>query len=119
MERGVSKAAAISPGSNPAPAVRRAVIIPGARKAGTSSLHAALAAHPGVVAGRYKETQFFALDEETVEANIQWYLGLFGDRRETDNRTIVDASTFYLDERAGPDAHPAPRRGPPGRHRAA
>jgi len=96
MERGVSKAAAISPGSNPAPAVRRAVIIPGARKAGTSSLHAALAAHPGVVAGRYKETQFFALDQGTVEANIQWYLGLFGDRRETDNRSIVDASTFYL-----------------------
>ncbi len=96
MERGVSKAAAISPGSNHSPAVRRAVIIPGARKAGTSSLHAALAAHPGVVAGRYKETQFFALDEGTVEANIQWYLGLFGDRRETDTRTIVDASTFYL-----------------------
>lgn len=87
----------MSPARNPhPPVVDRALIIPGVRKAGTSSLHAALAGHPEVIAGRFKEPQFFALDPATVDANTDWYLGLFGGERGVEGRVLLDASTFYF-----------------------
>lgn len=83
------------------PMVGHAVIIPGARKAGTSSLHAALAGHPAVTPGRFKEPQFFALEEAIVDANMSWYVDLFGGPRRVASGCIVDASTFYfMSERA-------------------
>lgn len=75
---------------------RRAIVIPGARKAGTSSLYAALASHPGVRSGRFKEPQFFALDPDTVASHMDWYVSLFSPAAELDSAPVLDASTFYL-----------------------
>jgi len=77
-----------------------AIIIPGARKSGTSSLFNMIASCKQVYRPENKETMFFNLSYGCIRKNIEWY---------THNRTNgadnekywVDASTLYLfDENA-------------------
>lgn len=48
------------------------------------------------MAGRYKEPQFFALDEGTVEFKLDWYLGLFNEAQKLETRYLIEASTSYF-----------------------
>lgn len=77
---------------------KRFVWIIGAMKSGTTSLYAALAAHPEVLGARYKEPGFF-----TKEARGDWpagsrddyYQGLWPDWDGRRHRVALEASTEY------------------------
>lgn len=84
--------------------IDKAVIIPGAQKSGTSSLYEALCKSDSVVKPEYKETQFFAMKEEKIKNNINWYKKKYRSKRaKRCNSYIIDASTFYLDSYKTPE----------------
>lgn len=69
------------------------LIIPGAGKSGTSSLHSMLAQHPDVYMCSPKEPQFFSNDD-IFARGLGWYSGLFN---AGNDRTIRgESSTTYL-----------------------
>jgi hypothetical protein len=75
------------------------VLILGAMKAGTSSLHHCLTQHPGVIAPLRKEVHYFDVHYEEGE---RWYRAHFG--RVGEPGLNLDSSPYYL-------AHPlAPQR---------
>jgi len=47
------------------------LIIPGAAKSGTSSLHEALGQHPQICMSKYKEPQFFSFSERYAEGSLR------------------------------------------------
>jgi hypothetical protein len=67
-------------------------LVIGAMKCATSSLHAQLAAQPGIAMSAPKEPNFFG-DDETYARGISWYSSLF----PTDNGTLLvgESSTQY------------------------
>jgi len=81
---------------------RRLLVIPGAQKAGTTSLYGLLLQHecihsltppPGARwEDNWKEPHFFAFQEAVVEQHLDWYLSLL----DEDDGWYVDASTSYL-----------------------
>lgn len=79
-------------------AEQKLLIIPGAQRAGTTTLFDALTCHSEIHAlvhpqgGIRKEVEFFALNDATVVDNIEWYESLFGEQ----SGWYVDASTAYL-----------------------
>ncbi len=77
---------------------RKAIIIPGAQKSGTNTLFEILSSHSGVTNPRIKETEFFALEKETILENLNWYKNLFPDK----DKFILDASTFYFSSKRAP-----------------
>lgn len=64
----------------------------GAMKAGTTSLHEYLAAHPEIFMCSKKEPRFFA-DETSLAKGENWYLNLFGSAR--DEVIVGESSTAY------------------------
>lgn len=80
------------------PLDRPIVIVPGAQKAGTSSLFHALVRHDQIGRPSVKEPQFFALRRRTVNRYLDWYRGEF----EANAAVLLDASTFYLHSRRAP-----------------
>lgn len=67
------------------------IFIPGVRKCGTTTLFRALEAHTQVRAASIKEPQYFALSENTIASNLDWYRTLYG---HADNMTLMDGSTL-------------------------
>lgn len=76
---------------------QKLIIVPGAQKAGSSTLFSLLRSHPQIQTlsstykQRIKEPHFFSLQPETVRQNTEWYDSLLGDQEY-----LVDASTSYL-----------------------
>lgn len=87
---------------------RGLLVIPGAQKAGTTSLWRLLLQHESVYSlGRssrsisrstpaLKEPQFFTLKEDIVKENLDWYTSLIIDDERNGPGWYVDASTGYL-----------------------
>jgi hypothetical protein len=73
----------------------KAIIIPGARKSGTSSLFNIIASCKQVHRPENKETMFFNLKYDYIRKNIEWYTH---DRTNGANseKYWIDASTLYL-----------------------
>lgn len=68
------------------------LFVPGAQKAGSTSLHAFLSRHPDIQSTEdFQELQFFALEDSVIEAEIDWYLSQSDGGREV----FLDRSTFY------------------------
>lgn len=78
---------------------RKAVIIPGAQKSGTTTLFELLSSHSSVVRPRVKEPSFFAFGQEMVTKHYESYLNLFDTARGS---ILLDASTFYLPSHTAP-----------------
>jgi len=78
--------------------IKKAIIIPGAQKSGTTTLYYILAQHSYIGMGRVKEPQFFSLDESTVNKNFLWYQQLF-----PNDKIPIDGSTFYLYSKRAPE----------------
>jgi len=72
---------------------RKAIIIPGPRKCGTTTLFQMLKKHPSVDSSVIKEPQFLALDSDTVQNNIDWYQSLFSNNKD---KIMLDGSTLYF-----------------------
>lgn len=68
------------------------VLVPGAQKAASTTLHAALTQHPACRALRVKEPHYLGLVAEDFQAHAGWYRSLF----TSDDAIHVDASTSYL-----------------------
>lgn len=77
------------------------VIIIGAAKAGTTSLHTDLAQHPGIFASTPKEPEFFARDELFVKG-LGPYSALFEAARP--DQLVCESSTLYSLSPLFPDA---------------
>ncbi len=77
---------------------RKAIIIPGSQKSGTTTLFNILTRHPLVDKPKKKEVQFFSLDEKTIKKNLNWYENRFS----KGNEYIIDASTFYFQSKRAP-----------------
>ncbi len=72
---------------------REAIIIPGPRKCGTTTLFQMLKRHPSIDSAKIKEPQFLALDSNTVQENLSWYKSLFSNNQD---KMMLDASTLYF-----------------------
>lgn len=74
------------------------IVMPGAQRAGTTTLYDALTRHSKVhplvhpSGGVRKEVEFFALKAQPVAEKVSWYTSLFGE----ENGMYLDASTAYL-----------------------
>ena len=80
---------------------RRAVIIPGAQKSGTSTLYEMLERHSQITSASVKEPQYFSLDRQARDDAFDWYVNLFDGSTST---FMLDASTFYLPTESSPRA---------------
>ena len=69
------------------------LVIPGAAKSGTSSLHAALTSHPQICGGTFKEPQFFSVDA-LYEKGPEEHNRLFD--RSRNCRYYCDSSQSYF-----------------------
>jgi len=88
---------------------RRLLVIPGAQKAGTTSLFGLLLQHESIHSltppldvqweNNWKEPHFFSLTEEVVNQHLDWYLSLLGE----EEGWYVDASTSYLTAPKAPE----------------
>jgi len=78
---------------------RKAIIIPGVQKGGTTTLFELLSNHSKVDSSNIKEGQFFALEKQTIENNLFWYKNRYSNDK---NKWIIDASTFYFQSRRTP-----------------
>jgi len=67
------------------------LIIIGAQKCGTTSLHNYLDAHPEISMSRRKETDFFVLQSGNWDRGLDWYVSQFDPRAKTRG----EASTSY------------------------
>jgi len=77
----------------PQATIRPNLFIIGAAKAGTTTLHRHLAAHPDVFMSEPKEPGYFTPEVGYYPTDLEWYLGLF---KEAGDATIVgEASTHY------------------------
>lgn len=79
-------------------AAPRHIIVIGAMKAGTTSLHALLSQHPQIVSGWRKELNFFTENDLTAEA----YGACFPTFDPTEHSWTLDASPNYAKTRAYP-----------------
>jgi hypothetical protein len=75
------------------------VFIGGVQKSGTTTLHAYLAGHPGLLTGQGKELHFF--DDETIDWATPDYARLLRNfdtdpADSADRRRLVDATPIYL-----------------------
>jgi len=71
---------------------RRAIIIPGPRRCGTTTLFKIVNRLPVVESPKIKEPCFFLLDQETIEKNFSWYMDLYSN----DRKYLLDGSTLYF-----------------------
>ncbi|MFW6047832.1 MAG: sulfotransferase domain-containing protein [Candidatus Natronoplasma sp.] len=78
---------------------KRAIIIPGAQKSGTTTLFDKLSTHSIVDEQECKEPEFFALDEDIVEKNLDWYRNLYSDDRK---KYLIDSSNLYFHSKKAP-----------------
>jgi len=78
---------------------RQLIICVGAAKAGTSSLHAALAQHPAIAGSNPKETDFF-VSSQVREKGLDFYLERYFNPRE-DQTHYFEADPIYLYARDG------------------
>jgi len=78
---------------------RSLLVVPGVRKAGTTTLCSILSKQEGIAAPRFKEPQYFACDRETVRSNLDWYVALFDPAAEG---SLLDGSTWYFADPAVP-----------------
>ncbi len=69
------------------------LIIPGAGKSGTSSLHGYLNQHPEICMSTVKEPQFFSIDE-TFAKGFEYYNSIFNCNKEA--KYFGESSTTYL-----------------------
>lgn len=69
------------------------LIIPGAGKSGTSSLHELLNQHPQICMSSVKEPHFFALDEH-FDRGVAWHNSLF--LQDSDLLFYGESSTLYM-----------------------
>ena len=81
---------------------KKGIIIPGARKAGTSSLYNLLIKNEEVCMPNFKETQYFSLDRKIIERNKEWYLKS-RNIKNNEKKYWIDASTFYLFDEKAPE----------------
>jgi len=70
----------------------KTIIIPGASKCGTSTLYWMMTRSNEVCEIYLKEPTFFCFPEKIVKDNLNLYMNLFRDT----NKTLIDASTYYL-----------------------
>lgn len=75
------------------PAIAIDFLVVGAQKAGTTSVHDWLAAHPGIALPVHKETRFFA-DPERFAKGAGWYRAQFP--RSTGGKVIGEVDPEYL-----------------------
>ncbi|GEM_PF-3620954 len=78
---------------------RQLIICVGAAKAGTSSLHTALARHPGIAGSNPKETDFF-VSSQLCEKGLEFYFESYFNPRE-DQVLHFEADPIYLYARNG------------------
>jgi hypothetical protein len=81
---------------------KKGIIIPGARKAGTSSLYNLLIKNEKICIPSSKETQYFSLDKKIIERNKKWYLKS-RNIKNNEEKYWIDASTFYLFDEKAPE----------------
>jgi hypothetical protein len=79
---------------------RPTFVVIGAAKCGTTTLHAALAAHPDVAMSVPKEPNFFS-DESRYQLGWDWYESCFPDAQQA--RAIGEASVVYSQRHTYPD----------------
>lgn len=77
------------------------IVIPGARKSGTSTLYRLLVNSKKVYKPSSKEPQFFSLRKKEINDNIDWYIKSRKKRMENE-KYWIDASTFYLFDKEAP-----------------
>jgi hypothetical protein len=73
--------------------IRNLIVIPGARKSGTSTLFSIISRSSNVCDPEFKEPQFFVQKKSIIEDNIDWYIKTLNIRSGC---YALDASTFYL-----------------------
>jgi len=71
----------------------KAIIIPGPRKCGTSTLFKLLKDHPQIDCPYIKEPHFFTLTQKIINDNISWYQDLYPHKL---NKPFLDGSTLYF-----------------------
>lgn len=72
---------------------QNAIIIPGPRKCGSTTLFEILDKHPQINSPLIKEPHYFMLNWETIKENINWYKGLYDNHYD---KKILDASALYF-----------------------
>lgn len=74
----------------------RAIIIPGAKKSGTTTVYDILTKHSQISKSKIKETDFFILNPEEIKKNKKKYENNFLEK----NKKIIDASVGYFSNKA-------------------
>lgn len=77
-----------------------AVIIPGVRKCGTTTLFDLLSQHTAIAPSIIKEPQFFSLAPETVSSHLPWYRSLFP---ANSDKYLLDGSTLCFGNPLAPE----------------
>lgn len=71
----------------------KAIIIPGTRKSGTTTLFEMLSRHSTISVPKIKEPSFFAFERQTIMENLDAYINLFHRSKDC---ILLDASTYYM-----------------------
>ena len=78
---------------------RSSVIIPGTQKSGTTTIFHILSTHSMIDEQECSEPNFFALNEETIKENMDWYINLYS---KDEQKYLLDNSNLYLHHKRTP-----------------